>query len=423
MFKQRIGSHNYIYKSNEFINHICIIALSGLIVFTPLYGLKKIAILLGSFVMWYLSTLTIDIQWVRRKQKALLYLLIFLLLDVFYSLSTGSTEPLHYYLVQKLFVYIWIFIFLFYIEHKNMLHIPITAILLMIAISCILTIRGNLLYPGASRRLASGGELANFYHKMYIAGYDIIYGMVFLVMPITLGIKKRVLRVIPASLLLIEMMVTLVIGSYAISILFTVGMLICALAGQKNKVKFFVITMGLTVLVLVFRIELLDALINIGIRINSYMLVRRATQLRDMTYFSDYGMNNYNRFALYLNGIMNFIRYPLVGRMGGYHNDILYAGHSGLINYFDVYGIFGAIYVGYWLYSYKSIKYAFEEKENVDYYKLFFMFVWAFLILETIDIAPATALVINFLAPAIFVFVEDSDNEINNNMQIKVVAK
>lgn len=407
MFKRRIDRDNYVFKPRELINCICIVILSGLIVFTPLYRFKKIAIMIGCFALWYLSTLMFDKHWAKKKQKALLFLLLFFLLDIFYSLGTGSSAPLHYYLVQKLFVYIWIFIFSFYMDHKELLRVPITLILLMIAISCILTLRGNLIYPGASRRLASGGELASFYHKMYIAGYDIIYGLVFLVMPITLGIKKRMLRFAPAILFLIEILITLVIGSYAISILFAVGMLICSLAGQKNKVRFFLLTVALTILILVFRMDLLNLLIDVGNKIGSYMLVRRATQLRDMTYFSDYGMSNYNRFALYLNGFLNFIRHPIFGRMGGNNNDILYAGHSGLINYFDVYGIFGSVYFGYWMYSYRSIKRKFKDNENSGYYKILFLFVWVFLFLETIDIAPATALVINFLAPALFLCFED----------------
>lgn len=411
MFKQRIGSSNYIFRVNELINYICVVVLTGLIVFTPLYRFKKIIVLIGCFLLWCLSTLMIDKHWFKKTQKGILFLCLFLLLDVFYSLSTGNGEPLHYFLVQKLFVYIWIFIFLFYMDHRSLLRVPVTMVLLMITISCIFTLRGNLVYPGASRRLASGGELAIFYHNMYIAGYDIIYGMVFLIMPIAIGIKKRVLRVVPASLVLIEMLVTLVIGSYAISILLAVGMLIYALAGQKNRVRSFVLTILMTILIFSFRVELLNLLIDIGNKIDSYMLVRRATQLRDMTYFSDYGMSNYNRFALYLNGFLNFIRHPLFGRMGGPHKDILYAGHSGLINYFDVYGIFGSIYVFYWIYSYRTIKSKFNDNENLSYYKVFYMFVWVFLFFETIDIAPATALIINFIAPALFLCIEDSDNK------------
>ena len=42
---------------------------------------------------------------------------------------------------------------------------------------------------------------------------------------------------------------------------------------------------------------------------------------------------------------------------------------------------------------------------------MFYMFVWVFLFFETIDIAPATALIINFIAPALFLCIEDSDNK------------
>ena len=276
----------------------------------------------------------------------------------------------------------------------------------MIAITCIFTIFGNLAVPGASRRLAAGGEAAIIYRDLNVAGYDIIYGLVFLPLPLIVGLRKKIFHPVISIGIILLIITTLIIASYTLSILLCLGIIICTVANPKSKWRFFIGIIVLTAIVLVFRVDILNIIIDIGNRIDSYMLVRRATQIRDMTYFSDYGTTDYNRLILYRNGLLNFIHHPIFGKMFRTPSDLLHAGHSGIINYFETYGIFGALYLLYWRYTFRISKRNMLSEESQTNYPILFVFLMVFILTDTIDVAGATTLCAIFICPAMLMYLD-----------------
>lgn len=391
-------------KSNELFNQLSIVGFAALLILTPLYPFKRMVFLIGFLLAWILSTITIDARWIKRSQKAILFLLVFFAMDLLYAVSNWNLQLLKTFFTQKIFVYIWLLVLIFYIRHVNLLGFPIIAILIMIFITCTFTISGNLTVPGASRRLAAGGERAMAYHNLNVAGYDIIYGLVFMPLPLIVAIRKKTLHPVIAIGMIVLIFATLVIASYTLSILLCLGIVISTIANPKNKWKFCGSMLLLTAVLLIFRKDISNIVINIGNKIGSYMLVRRATQIRDMTYFSDYGYSEYNRLILYRNGLMNFVRHPFFGKMGGAYLGLLNAGHSGFINYFETYGLFGCIYVLYWRYAYRITKRCMMSEETQTNYPILFTFLMVFILTDTIDVAGATTLCAIFVCPSMLMY-------------------
>lgn len=393
------------------LNQLSLILLATPIVCTPLHSLKKMVVLVGMLGIWFLTTLAINRHWMRSCSRVPLLIAGFALLDLFYALGINDMNMFRMFFTHHLWVYIWLLIFCFYMHRPSLLRIPVAIMLVMLVVTCFLTISGNLVYPGASRWIAAGGARAEFYLSQGIAGYDVIYGLVFLTMPLIIAMHRKKLTPLLAIAGIALITVTLLIASYTLSLLIALGLLVCALANPKNKWKFVLMILLMVTLILIFRMEILNFIIGVGNDIDSNMLVRRATQIRDLTYFSDYGDSDYNRVVLYANGIRNFLKHPLIGRMGGIADGRLHSGHSALINYFDFFGVFGLLYVLFWRETYRLTKGCLASAECKNNYVIFFIFLMFFVSTDTVDTASAVGLCAVFLGPSMMLLADSTSRK------------
>lgn len=396
-------------KPNVILNQVSLLLLTLPFLFTPAHSLNKMIFLLGVLGLWFISTLSIDKNWLKKRINIILLIMVFFLLDGLYSIFHSDFSFLRFFLTQKLFVYIWLLILCFYIDRINLLQLLIKIILVMVAISCLYTIYSNLVNPESSRILATGiaSKSTDLAKEMNTGGYGFIYGITFLIMPMILLIRNNPSKAILYIIVLLIILITILTAAYMTGILIAIGLLLSGFISSENKFRFTFLIIIATILLIVYRVTILNFIIDIGKDIDSYMLVRRATQLRDLTYFSDYGNSDYNRLVRYKNGIINFINHPFLGRMFGDYSNLLNAGHSALINYFDTYGIFGIFYIFYWRDLYVIVSKKLSNKLLKYSFNIYYVYLLLFLITDVIDTAQTTALCTILLSPVIFVIVNE----------------
>lgn len=388
------------------INVLLICLLSALIIFTPLYPLKLMIVLLGLLFLWILTTLKNAI-WLKRAIPFLAFLMIAFILDLVSSLANNDSDILHNFLTQKLFVYIWAVVFCYYADKPNLLKKCIVPILIMILVSCYFTIMGNIQYPGASRMLASGNEINVLYHSLNIGGYDFVNGLIFLILPVVIyakSLKKYKLLFIAIISVILG---TIIIGSYTIAIFLSVAMLIMSVTNPTKKIRFALIMMIIIIAFVIFSDSLLDLMGELGRATGSDILVQRAQMIRYRNFIESSGEN---RFILYHNGLINFSNNVFFGKLLGDVGQQLASGHSALINYLESYGLFSVVYFKFWIDTVKFVRKVFVNDSVKYYYHMFFIVFMIFALINTIDTSNGIGFFVLFFGPALLLCADTNLN-------------
>lgn len=389
--------------SIDTINLFFLCLLSALLIFTPLYSYKKMIILLIVFTGWFITAAR-DKYWNRRALPIIVILLALMALDFVSALGNDNSLIFLNFITQKLFVYIWILIFSYYVDKKNIIEKAIPIILTLVMISSFFTIRGNLLFPGASRLLASENVENSIYRSLFIGGYDFIYGLVFVVLPLYVYLKRTLHRKIFYLFCLTVFLVSIVTGAYTIAILLSLAMLIGAFINPEKKIAWIILLLIVS-LISLFSEQLLDLMIYIGNLIGSNILVTRAEMIRYRDFVEGSGEN---RLVLYGNGLMNFANNFFFGRMIGNPQDSLHSGHSALINYLESYGLFS---LAYFIYLKKSFSVIYNSLKNFvtkQYYVIYFVILLMFMLLNTIDTSNGIGFFAFFFGPILLLCSERS---------------
>ena len=408
---------------NEIVNTILIVIYASLMVFTPFYQFQRMVFLIATFFLWFLSTLSIDKRWYWRVSvvKAILVIFFMIALDFVLWQVTGDYLYFNQCITHKIFLYLWFVIFLFYATNRKLLRLIVKLILVLIGISVIITLVGNLQNPGASRLLAGTNEyysgLRDVYRSKYIGGYDFIYGLVFLTMPLMLWIRNKSKNSLFAIILLAISCVTITVSSYFIGILLLVGFIISVLIKPKNMFRYVITITLLLLIVVILKDYLLEFLIDIGNVIDSEILVKRANELITMSYVSDYGEGN--RLVIYQNAFLNYLDQPFLGTLQGVLENHRRSGHSALLVYLENYGLISLVY---YKFLYKI------EKETIHFiysgviknsYKIFYVFLLIFMFVDIFDTAYMLGCVVFFVAPAILLIIDEevmeNEQEYNKN--------
>lgn len=392
-------------------NILSLLLLVSVFLFTPFDVFKKLIILGTLTLVWMISAYAINRKAMGQTIPLFIMLFFLLLLQWFYSGFPGEEDQFRRFFTQNIWTYIWGVLGVFYASNINAFKKSIPFIVIMISVSCIYTIIGNIAIPGASRMLAGsvieGSQTYSLIHSMNIGGYDFIYALVFAVVPCTLWIKYRLNKIVMSSLFLVLILSTLLVGSYFTSIILAIAALVLSLSNTRKISTSVIVSSFLILLVIAFGNTILQGLVDFGALIDSPMLQTRAQQMLDGTYQESYELTgDYSRWDRIVNAIHNIGQSPILGRMTSKHLDILPSGHSELLGYFERYGIFGLMHILYFYTIYKKIHKCASTKEMKLLITVFFSLFFLFITLDTFDIANSTGCMVFLIAPCTMLYIE-----------------
>lgn len=398
-------------KINRIINIFALIILISLFLFTPFSNYKRVVIIGIVMGVWLLSSLFIGGKAIKKALPLFLLLLIMMLIEYVYCSSSGGVYKFRRFFTQYLLTYMWGIIGVYYAYSIDLFKKSIPYIVVIISISCIFTIIGNIAYPGASRSLAGseveGSQTYSVLQSMHIGGYDFIYAVVFAIFPCALWIKNRLDYRFCSVVFLILLFGTLLVGSYFTSILLGVVALIITMSSAKRIPRFILFLGVLTIIVLIFKNTILQALVDFGAYIDSPMLQVRAQEMLDGSYQEEYDASgDLSRIDRMYNAFYNISQNPIFGRMFGTPEHVRISGHSELLGYFERYGLFGFVFLYFYYSIFKKISALFVTKDKKLMMRFYVALFFIFLTINTFDIANATGCMVFLIAPCVLLFIE-----------------
>ena len=217
--------------------------------------------------------------------------------------------------------------------------------LIAIFVTCITTIAGNNLLPGASRMMATGmadnPELLQSYYRYNIGGFDFVYTIVLLVPYMVYCIKtgKGIARLF-YIVFLVAILYTVVMASYTTALLCSIiGMMTFFIPGNLSIRKVVQYMTVFVLLALLFK-EILPLFFNwlaesIGEGEIATRLYDLSAAISGENLAEDSDISS--RQELYTTEWHNFLSSPIWGTFK------LFGGHSFLLGILSYYGIIGAL--------------------------------------------------------------------------------
>lgn len=402
-------------------NQILLCVLATLLIYTPAFEYKKLLYIGGIFALWFFTSLLLDGTFLFNSINEICYVLFFVFIDFLVWFLNGDTSYL-FLGINKVPVFMWLIVFCFYSQKTDIVKKPLVIIFLLMAVSSVYTLNGNITYPGASRLLA--GVVKAFeaertlYKSLNIGGYGFIYSLVFFTMPLLLMIKYKVLCGVWNWIYFGLLVSTVVVGSYFTGILLMIAMIFCAMIEPKRLDSYILSIIIICVAMLVLKDTVMEVLSKLGKSIGSEMLVRHSNDIIEMDYLDEYG--DANRFQIYLNSILNFVDRPFFGVLQG--NEIIYrrSGHSALLGYLECYGLLSFVYFAFFKYAFKVTKSLLKTKVIKNYYTVYFSFIILFLLVNIFDAFPEVGMMVFFVGPITMLVIDDKLKEKYDNESIMV---
>ena len=402
-------------KISDILKYLMIVFIS-LFAFTPFEQYKTMMLIIPLFLGSILLILYLDKKFLHKNSSTFYIIGAMFLLDVLLTVSTSDSGHIRFFVTHKLFVYTWLLFLEFYCNKKNQLKTIINITLIIFLFSSIFTIYGNILHPDASRLLATGLEIykdqIQLYKSMNIGGYDFIYASVFLILPLLNYINyedKKILYIF----LGVEI-VTIMVGAYTIGILLAFYSIVFYFIKSRDFKNGMILVLIMTMLILILKEPLLIGLGNIAEMINSDIIVKRSQELLMGTYAIDYSGSR-SRVQLYSNAFQNILNSPIGGLLLN-NRTLLSSGHSNLLQYFEQYGIFGYIYIYYFVVWYKTVnKHLLDKKIKVQF-KLYVVLVMIFVFLDTINSSYCVGIVCFFIGPGMFILADSDTRNRRRNL-------
>lgn len=405
-------------NTRTFVLNISLIALLALCVFSPIYQYQKMILILGSFLIWFVSTTQTGAHWINRMSPSLLYLGAMFILYLWRGIAMGDVSGSVNLIVNQLPLYIWVVILEFYLYSEMPTKTVVIAFFVLFLITTYFTLTGNLVNPGASRQLA-GTTLyyeaqREQYRASFIGGYDIIYGAVFLTMPLTLLAKryKWIWGIIAAFFVMI------VVSSYTIAIILMLFMIICGVTRVKNIWTLALVFGGVFLVVMVFQQQILTWVLELSTSIDSEILNRRVSSLLTGEYFGEFGDNS-NRLTIFYNTILNWLEHPIFGNLLTSVKESRRTGHSTLLGYLAEFGLFSAVFYAYLKRYYVIVKQSLST-EYGKFFSIYFFYFIIFSLIDRYDTALACCVCVFFIGPILFMMADKMEHGHENTIADKV---
>jgi len=409
--------------SKILVSRLSFFLLIALFMLTPIHHFQKLIFIYPLFLVWFVTCCSIDKNYFHRTEKWWIFYTCFALLWLVFSTFHRNWEFLHF--INHIFLtYMWVLMFVFYREHKDLFSPLIYPTLAMILVSCGFTFFGNMAMPGASRFLGSGmAELSlekEMATQLHVGGFGFIYSLTFMVIPLVdmLKMGKKKWQKLAMIIMLVAVAATIVVASYFMAILFATIFFLLANSSSRKMSRTVIILIILGLLAYVVKDYILRGLMDLGEIIGSHMLYARAEQMLEGTYQSAYDeAGNLSRSELIKNGVLNFWESPIIGQMTQYapHRP---SGHSEIIGYFEKYGIWGIVYIQFFVNVFKLGRKTFNTEQGRMMYSFLFIGIICVALFNTFSISCEAGLVGFFLAPLLMANYERSEQEfrLNNNI-------
>ena len=367
--------------------------------------MQKMILLLGFWGLWFLTAIQIDPRFIKRTSALLLLMVGMLIMAGIASVMQGDSSVLNS-VVNAMPNLAWAIVGIFYVYNTDILRNSKCILIVLIAVSSIYTLMGNLQYPEASRLLASTKEYyattRELYRSINIGGYGFIFSLVFILMPILLLIKYQKAHRLLLFVCTILFVATIAVSAYMTAIIFCALMLVFTLVKNK-KVMRILVTLGLVaIIVWLFKEQILSILISLGEMTGADILIKRAQQLLTGTYFLDAGADQNNRLTIFQNALLNWMDSPIVGNMfGADHLVYRRSGHSEMLGYLEKWGLFASVYFGFFRTTYVRTRDSLESENMRQNYRLYYLLLMLFLTIDRFDTFIEIGCIAFFLGPVL----------------------
>ena len=231
---------------------------------------------------------------------------------------------------------------------------------IIILISVITTIIGNIHYPLVSRYMAGkwSTELVNYYQRKNIGGYEFVYALVILMPYWVYLIREKRLSTI-AKIMIVGTILVAFVTQYTLAwIICLIELLFLLFLSKKNIL--------LRILILIFVLYILINTEYIGgllYKLQDYFydndmvtISERIGSIGDFFTGKRIEGDFIEREALYLRSLEAFYRSPIIGSLGDYTK---LGGHSTILDTLGALGIFGFsmlfIIITYYLYKIRTL--------------------------------------------------------------------
>lgn len=392
----------------ELINIMALILIMSFF-FLPLTALYfKVITFYPIYCIWIFSALAIDWKLIYRSKRTWMFLFFLLFFAILFLLVQNDTTMLKKIITTLFISYNWGIALAFYSSRYHLFRKSIMPMMLMFILGSIMTYKGLELNPMASRILATmtgkyDESMVQMFKQMGIGGYDFIYSTVFMLPSFLCIIKKEkkiIYRVIAFTALVLGTICIFQSG-YSIAILFALMGIALTLILNNSNIKKLSSIIPIVIIILIviwiFKENLFIFIGNLGDAVGAYYVSVRMEQL--IAALSGEGLYSLDRFQLYKNAIIKFIDSPFLGDVVRVNHLKLNSGHSEVLNYLEIYGIFGITYISFLVKSFKSSCKNITNSKRKSILVLNLISIFIFAIINRIDSANGVCMVALFIAP------------------------
>ena len=170
MDKEETRKKIYYYNA-KMINLAMLFIYSAFFIFTPLSLYARSVILYPCIIIWAYTAIIIDKKWLKNSKYIFLFFALYGILIFIDNLLIGTTQEIVKFIKSESYFFIFTFMGCFYLQNFKKFDFKyfIITMMAMLFVSYILTLVGNIIYPNASRDLASGyNKLTDRYKMMEI---------------------------------------------------------------------------------------------------------------------------------------------------------------------------------------------------------------------------------------------------------------
>nr|WP_321376030.1 hypothetical protein [uncultured Bacteroides sp.] len=393
---------------DSFIKKINVIALCAFL-YTPMYLYNKqinVMLVVVSFAIWIISSFRIDSDWIKRFKPYIPTLIMMIGINVLYCNCTGT--DLYTTMVMSILAYTGILLYAFYSNHIDLLKWPFIFLIIILCLDCVDTIKGNMMIPGISRKQGDGfdtQEASYILNSMHIGSYPFLYSIALLILPITLFFKHKVIRKYLYFPITILSVVTILYGSYFISLIITLLMIFFGIMDIRNLKKTVVLCIISAVIFTIAKDPIMDGLVYMGEKTGSSVLVSHAIEIKNSGAVDGANQFTGGRSSLYMNAVLNFLEHPLIGQMDG-EKSSHFSMHSELLEYPEKYGLLSIPFFYIWLLLFKTQHGVLRTKQIKSYHTIFFATLIVFLFINPLRCEQPFSLTAYCIIPLMLLFLD-----------------
>lgn len=269
----------------------------------------------------------------------ILYLIPFLILDLLNFFTSNTSDIVLRAYAAVLFVFPLILGHYIISTQGERIGKYCGLISIIFIITSITTYVGLVVFPGASRTLATGNTgVGNVYIWFNIGGYEFIYTLVLLYPLIILAYKKRKINLIFAIALSIGIFLVVIQSEYTIALLLFIAGTVLYFLNKNMKARGVIVAAAIVlILIFLFRERISLLFLQLSNSVESVDLSQRF-RLLGLGYDA-LSRSDDNRLELYTQSFQLFLKYPILG--GAFSGNLNTGNHSFILDTLGKYGLAG----------------------------------------------------------------------------------